>query len=290
MGMRERLQAVSGGMADLSPECAQLWRSSMLPEVAFFSASFRDFAYRPHIHEEYAIGVIEQGAQRFRYRGGSYVAAPGTVIALNPDEVHDAQAETESGYRYRMMYLNPAWVEEILAVVSPQERGLRFFSMPRFQDLLLAREIQQVLRLWDQDAPGLLEAEGRLVQAVGALFGRHGESRGVVPAATYPTMMARVCDYLRVHAAEALSLEVLAQQAGLSRYHFLRVFKATTGLAPHAYLIQVRVGLARQAIERGEPLGQAALLAGFADQSHLTLHFKATYGVTPGQYQRGWCR
>ena len=87
-------------------------------------------------------------------------------------------------------------------------------------------------------------------------------------------------------ATEAISLENIAGAVGLSRFHFLRLFKETTGLPPHAYLIQRRVELARQSIEKGSPLADAAIEAGFADQSHLTRRFKAVYGVTPGEYRK----
>ncbi len=66
---------------------------------------------------------------------------------------------------------------------------------------------------------------------------------------------------------------------------FLRLFKASTGLSPHAYLMMRRLELAKHLIQQGKTLAQAAYDAGFADQSHLPRHFKAAYGFTPGQFQ-----
>lgn len=83
-----------------------------------------------------------------------------------------------------------------------------------------------------------------------------------------------------------LNLDALAQAAGLSRYHFARMFKVSTGLTPHQYVNKVRVERGRKMLERGLPQAEVAGRCGFAHQSHFAAHFKRHYGVTPGQYLR----
>lgn len=82
------------------------------------------------------------------------------------------------------------------------------------------------------------------------------------------------------------ALADLADDAGLSPYHFLRVFKARTGLPPHAYRLQRQLQRARRSLLAGQSIALAALDAGFADQSHLTRHFVRAYGLTPGALAR----
>ena len=72
--------------------------------------------------------------------------------------------------------------------------------------------------------------------------------------------------------------------AGLSSFHLCRVFKAGVGLAPHAYVSQLRVRRAKQLMAEGVPIAQAAVDAGFFDQAHLSRHFKRIIGLTPGRY------
>jgi AraC-like DNA-binding protein len=72
----------------------------------------------------------------------------------------------------------------------------------------------------------------------------------------------------------------------MSPFALLRAFRAETGLPPHAYLNQLRVRLARQLLDAGLPPAQVAVDAGFADQPHLTRHFKRAVGVPPAAYQR----
>jgi AraC-like DNA-binding protein len=74
---------------------------------------------------------------------------------------------------------------------------------------------------------------------------------------------------------------------GLSQFAVLRAFRAETGLPPHAYLNQIRVRRARTLLDQGIAPADVALTTGFADQAHLTRHFKRVVGVPPGAYQRG---
>jgi AraC-like DNA-binding protein len=96
--------------------------------------------------------------------------------------------------------------------------------------------------------------------------------------------MRRVRDALAAAPATAWTLRDLAMIAGVSRFQLVRGFARETGMTPHAYLMQRRVRLARALIAAGKPLVDAALLSGFADQSHMTRAFRRQYGHTPGAF------
>jgi AraC-like DNA-binding protein len=87
----------------------------------------------------------------------------------------------------------------------------------------------------------------------------------------------------------AISLDKAAETAGVSRYHFLRIFKKATGIPPHAYRTVKRIEVAKSLIKQGIPISQVALETGFSDQSHFTNTFRNYIGSTPGQYLSG-CR
>ena len=96
--------------------------------------------------------------------------------------------------------------------------------------------------------------------------------------------VAHIHDYLHAHVCENISLQVLAEQVGLHPSYLIRVFHAHVGLPPHAYLTQIRVQRAKSLLLQEMSLTQVALETGFADQSHLTRHFRHLVGVTPGVY------
>jgi AraC family transcriptional regulator len=96
-----------------------------------------------------------------------------------------------------------------------------------------------------------------------------------------------VTDYIEAHLDAELTLDDLAAVARLSPYHFARLFKNSTGLPPHQYVISRRVERAKELLrdEGGLPLADVATEVGFANQSHFTRHFKRLVGVTPKRFR-----
>ena len=95
-----------------------------------------------------------------------------------------------------------------------------------------------------------------------------------------------VCIFLEEHYAERISLDDLGRLAGLDKYYLLRAFTRAKGITPYRYLENVRIARAKALLETGVTPVEAALSAGFADQSHFTKFFKCFIGLTPKQYQR----
>ncbi len=96
--------------------------------------------------------------------------------------------------------------------------------------------------------------------------------------------LGKVLEYIHEHSSQNLSLIEMAQQVHMSPYHFSRLFKQSTGLSPHLYLIRRRIQGAKRLLETTAlSTAEIAAQAGFADQSHLARHFKREYGVPPSQ-------
>src|SRR5262249_53087823 len=143
---------------------------------------------------------------------------------------------------------------DILALLSPLDQGLEGLAA----DGLAARI-----------ASGLARHAGQPVKPLGAVALRQ-------------VGLAR--DYLADHACEAVSSEELEEIAGIARYPLYRHFRRAFATSPHRFLLMRRLGQARAMIAAGEPLAEIAAATGFADQSHLTRHFKKAFGLTPGRW------
>lgn len=160
-----------------------------------------------------------------------------------------------------------------------------------FQDPLL---IQICFALWrelEQFSPaGKLYAQSA-AQMLAVHLWRHYTAPGEVikdlSQGLTPQQMRRVIDYIQAYLGQDLSLEALAHQAGYSPYHFARLFRQTTGMSPHHFVLQLRIERAQQLLkERDLPLADIALESGFANQSHFTRAFKQHLGLTPRTYQQ----
>ena len=91
-----------------------VYRAPSSSGVERIEAFVAGHGFAPHRHDTYAIGRTLKGVQSFQYRGDWLHGLPGTTMVLHPDELHDGEAGTEAGFHYRMMYIEPALIQQIL--------------------------------------------------------------------------------------------------------------------------------------------------------------------------------
>ena len=237
-------------------------------------------AFAPHVHEAFALGACTDGLETISYRGGLHYSGPGSVVILEPGEPHTGAPAVGPGFVYRVMYPDAGLLADGLEVPR--------FPEPVVMDPELAWGLRRVHAALGQD-PEQLEAESRLSWLLGELVRRHASPAPDLdgPAGRRPGV-GRVAHQVMTRLADQLTcppaLADLAAEAGLSRYQLLRSFRAEVGMPPYAWLAQHRVARARLLLDRGHRPAEAATLAGFADQAHLTRWFRRVVGVTPGTY------
>ncbi|WP_242597191.1 helix-turn-helix transcriptional regulator [Billgrantia sulfidoxydans] len=237
-----------------------------------------DRAFPRHSHDQYGIGVIATGGQRSWSGVGQVEALAGDLITVNPGEMHDGVPLGGTRRAWHMLYFDPPLVRQLVGGPdSPME-----MTRPTLNDPLLLGLMHQLFRRLDAVPGDELGLEESCCQLIGAAFSRHG-SRRFDPG--FPDNIARVRERLDDAPQQAVTLSELAELAGLSRFQLLRGFSRALGITPHAYLLQRRVLLARRLIATGQALSQAALEAGFSDQSHMSRAFSRQFGLSPGRYR-----
>ncbi len=253
--------------------------SPHLPGVELYSAHLVEHAFAPHVHEAYSLGAIESGVERFRYKGSELLAPPDSVVTLNADEIHTGQAEVEGGWAYQMLYIDP----EVLREMAGCEV---YFSAGSSHDPELARAFRLAFgAMWQ--APDELSFLSALTPLTDAIVERYGQQAPRPGASDKRSLaMARVRDCIEAHLDGGLRIDMLAREAGLSLFHFVRVFTATFGCTPQHYVQARRTQHAKRLLAGACTPAEAAAASGMSDQSHLTRWFKRSYGVTPAQYQQ----
>jgi AraC-like DNA-binding protein len=267
-------------------EYITFWRDPAFNNLELLKATYITHTFAPHIHEGYAIGVIDRGAERFLYRRSNHLAPQGGIVVIHPGEMHTGSAATEYGWTYRMLYPESSLLQRAASDITGRERGIPFFPSAVIDDPALATLLSR-LHTTLEYSPSTLERESRLLWTFAQLILRHAENRPILrPASAERATVQKARTYLEEHYSENVSLEELAAFVNLSPFHLLRVFRDTVGLPPHNYLTQVRITEAKHLLLASISPAQVALAVGFTDQSHLTKHFKRIVGVTPGQYAR----
>jgi AraC-like DNA-binding protein len=133
-----------------------------------------------------------------------------------------------------------------------------------------------------------MESSSLLREFVGKMILRYGNrSAKLLNIGHERRAVKRVKDCLKNRYAENLTLEELSRIANLSPFHLIRVFRKEVGLPPHAYQTRLRLNHAKALLAQGATIGEAALNAGFFDQSHFTNHFRKVFGYPPGVHLKG---
>lgn len=268
-------------------EVAKYWSNEDLGDLECLYAEYLTFSFAPHFHEGFAIGVIENGADVFEYRGAERIAAAGDIMLINPSEVHTGHAIDASGWTFRIMYVDPELLRRVREELTGKPSDIPFFSTTVVSDEATAQHILRLHRALENSASSL-ERESLFLLAMMQLITRHADSKtDVKKIGREHAAVARARDYFHANACQNITLEELAEIAFLSPFHLLRVFREEIGITPHAYQTQIRIERAKRLLRDSYSITQTALTTGFFDQAHFSKQFKRYVGISPGKFTAG---
>lgn len=274
---------------------ARYWCCEVLGELDFLSGRFNSQRYSQHWHEGPTIGVITRGTKRFSCRGQTHELSTGSWMLINPDEVHKGEAVDSNGWSQRLIYPAIDWILRLcdeLEVHAPRVIAPRFARATAFDAETSDRFVQahRAAELMHYEGTiSQIEAEASMLYAMQSVLSRYLLSKANTdntphPADTTFDRLQPALDLIDSNLAADLSLDALAGSIGVGRFHFLRMFRAAVGVAPHAYVLHSRVARAKQLLDGGMSASAAALDVGFFDQSHFSNAFRNAYGTTPTSY------
>ena len=240
-------------------------------------ARFSGQAFSPHCHDTYAIGVTLSGVQSFSYRGERRHCLSGQCHFLHPDEIHDGGSGADEGFSYSIVYVDPLLIQEAIG-----GKPLPFVADP----VVRSRKIAQALLSNALDMEDPIDSVRRVDIAISIA----GILEGVSSASASTQGRLRLASLLRVRDLVAADPQIqhpiqeLERVADLDRWSLARQFRSAFGTSPSRFRTMRQLDRARQMMKSGVPLAQAAIDAGFADQSHMSRMFKRAYGLTPAKW------
>lgn len=235
-------------------------------------------------HETYTLCILDDvsgGDIEWTYRARRHIAGGGELTLMEPGEIH-ANTRTHPPCSFRVVFVEPALAESAGLELGGVRRPHLRFAHVRHEALFAA-----CARLHASIGSGSsLEQESHLASCLQLFFRDCTESGTPDPRQFSRASLLRTREFISANYCRTIRLEELARVAGLSRYHLVHAFAREFGLPPHAYQTRIQLERARKLIAAGVPPAIAAADVGFADQSHLTRHFRRVYGITPGHYAR----
>jgi AraC-like DNA-binding protein len=237
-----------------------------------------------HAHEALRIMLPASCFAVTGARGDVCIVRPGQVFISAPLALHGVRSLDGAPCVMRVLLVRPEMLKGLGKFLSESscdapENGQLVDDAALYAELwALVSEMR-----WPAVA---LSCAPRLFRCIDRLLAGLTAHESSAQATRQPAGVSRVCDHLRAHAAESISLDELAKVAGLSKFYLLRAFQRAHGLTPHAYQMHLRLAQAWRFIAEGRPLSRTSYDAGFADQSHLTRRFAGMFGVTPARHAR----
>ena len=241
-------------------------------------------AFPNHFHEHYVIGFIERGKRSLKVRGSCHLITAGDLLLFNPGENHACESQDGQPLDYRCINIEPTIMAKAAREIFGEARQMQFLQ-PLVFHCELIEELRELHTMILRAERGVRKEE-KFYFLLEQLLRDYAEAAEQDSGEPLRAEIKAVCEFLASHATEQISLDQLGAVAGLSKYHLLRAFTRETGITPYSYLETIRIDRAKTQLKQGVTPAEAALCAGFSDQSHFTNAFKRFIGLTPGQYRR----
>lgn len=193
--------------------------------------------------------------------------------------------EWHQNAEFLQLYLEPIWLNQIGSELYDKD-AIELLPRPTSFDPVISQIAIALQNTLTNQSTGCKLYVDTMANALATHlvyhYSTHEPTYKTNSAGLSPHQLKRVTDYIHEHLAKDLSLAELAGMVSLSSFHFARLFKSSTGVAPHQYHIRCRIKRTRQLLlERELSIAQVAHVVGFASQSHLNYHFKRIVGLTP---------
>lgn len=246
-----------------------------------------------HFHEFDKLVLLLSGRVDYVVENVSYELEPWTVLLIKHHTIHKALIDKTEPYERIIVYLDGKYFERampearLMDCFARADRSGRHLLVP---DKRQRRELEAGIQAFEQAMAdprfGARAMRDTLMMQLLILLGM------MVPAAPerterrYDAKIEHVLSYINENLSRELSVDALAEQVFLSKYHFMRLFKAQTGSTVHAYVRQKRLLWAARLIREGAPVNKAAVDSGFSDYSAFHRAFRESFGVSPGQLKK----
>ncbi len=251
-------------------------------------SSCRDLTFAKHTHEEISLSYAVRGGQKSYRRTGTVdlISDCASVMVVNHDEVHAGSQITDDGWQCEGLYIPIKCFIDHSYSTHDLER-IPYFAPSIIKDPYLLNLIKYIVEKCFRDTSNtsLLELEVEESNLLDHLMGYYSCTSSK-PGKMNKSKVHLAREAMYDNPLTDYNLEQLAAIANLNPSYFVRSFKAAYGISPYAYLIQLRIGIARKLLTDGMSISSTASICQFFDQSHFTKYFRKVFGITPGEYQK----
>lgn len=230
-------------------------------------------------HRGHSVSYVRKGSFGCRSRGRFFELVAGSVLVGHPGGEYMCTHDHVCGDECLSFFLSP----ELVEAIGDRSEVWQVGAVPPLPELMVLGELAQAAADGRSDL-GLDEIgqlfAGRFVETVS------GRARKHVPAAARDRRRAvETALWIDAHSHHPIDLEQAAAQAGISPFHFLRLFSSVLGVTPHQYLVRSRLRHAARLLADDSSITEVAYNVGFGDLSNFVRTFHRAAGVSPRRFR-----
>lgn len=251
--------------------------NKLLNNILFTNVKESNKDFNMHFHNTYSIGITHKGLYKSKNNNNTLDFYANSTRINNPQELHGGTSQSWSNHYF---YPSIKLMSELYFDIY-NEKKIPIFEKHIINDLLLYKKLKQVFQAitFNKDSFALetycIDALSYLIKnysAVGKSLDSNFNNKEVI---------TKSIEFINDTLYDSPSLDKLALNVSLSKYHFIKIFKNEIGLTPHQYIINKKIEHARCLLEKGYSIADAAIESGFNDQSHFNRNFKRIFDFSP---------
>lgn len=249
-----------------------------------------------HHHDFYEIYFFLGGNVRFRIEGRAYCLEPGDLLLINPQELHQPEISPDSPYERIVLWVDRNYLNS-LSSDNVDLAGCFDTGRPNHVNLLrtskahrtgLHQLLERMSREFRSENFGSnLYAQGLLLQLLVELNRLSNANSLTLSKQQKPDLIAQVLGYISTHYHESITLESLAAEFFVSKYHLSHEFSRQVGTSVYRYIIFRRLMQAKELMVAGQAPGEVYQKCGFGDYANFYRAFKEEYGISPREFAAG---
>lgn len=189
-----------------------------------------------HFHEYYEIGFIETGNRLVTCQSVQYKASSGDVVIFNPTDNHSCEAQGDEYLDYRCIHISSSLLCNILGESFTTNVPLRFLSPVIYNNDTLLTLFKDLLQMILDGRHGM-EKEEQFLLFVHELVSDNYPNKFIEKEETVISeAIETVCDFIQKQFLNDISLNMMCDMSGFSKYYFIRSFTQIKGISPYCYI------------------------------------------------------
>lgn len=257
-----------------------------LESMLFFQTEAAKHQHEMHEHNSYSVIIITEGMKVLHLEGKDHIVHKGQIVLINPGQLHGCEPYQDQPWAHNTFYVNIDLMQELakeLGYTGDPEFKYPVINDENIRDILI--ETHQCMRENEN-----LDQETKVLSALSLLiekytYSKKSETDCVSLQSNVEERVEIYKDILSKNFSDNISLATLAQAGQVTRFQVIRDFQKVLNIKPGTYIKNLRLNYAKDLILSGISLSDAALRAGFSDQSHFSRTFRNAYGFPPKTFQ-----